>query len=175
MLLALVHTSSQLRLTSDPNHPRTHMVRPEGADDEIVDGGEGLVPGVMVAIILGLEVDQSRWLNAHPLQEHIRILMRISMTFQQRSQDQKLLESSDSLGSYRSGDVGWISSVLTITTAVPLSTLAHIFSCLLLFGYLSYFNPQICPLNRLQVWETGQRSLLLLLLTGSLHQRKARP
>lgn len=45
------------------------MVCPERADDEIVDSGVRLVPGVVIAIVLGLEVDQPVWLDTHPLPE----------------------------------------------------------------------------------------------------------
>ena len=45
------------------------MIGPEGAYDEVVDSGEGLVPGVVEPIVLGLEVDQSCGLHTDPLKE----------------------------------------------------------------------------------------------------------
>ena len=45
------------------------MISPQRAYDEVVDSGEGLVPGVMESIILCLEVNQPCWLDAYPLKK----------------------------------------------------------------------------------------------------------
>lgn len=43
------------------------MVRPERANDEVVDSGVWFVPGIMVPIVLGLEVHQASGLDTDPL------------------------------------------------------------------------------------------------------------
>ena len=45
------------------------MVGPEGAQDEVVDGGVRLVPAVVEAIFFRSEVNQSNWHHLDPLCE----------------------------------------------------------------------------------------------------------
>ena len=56
------------------------MVGPQGAQDEVVNCGVGLVPGVVETIVLCLEVNQPVWLNTNPLHEErgkcIKVLIK---------------------------------------------------------------------------------------------------